>query len=135
MQFILVLYIWHHRKYDTLSTALFATYTFFLIKWLLSFDYFKYFDEGMSQKTQGMNQKDPLPYKSVIICIYISREAIHSKNIYLHINLRNLPAELLRSLWQNNFAKMIHFTIDSINISAPFLRTAEHTFGIRCLTS
>jgi len=30
---------------------------------------------------------------------------------------------------------MIHFTIDSVNISALFLRTAEHTFGIRCLTS
>ena len=34
---------------------------------------------------------------------------------------------------QNNFERMIHFTIDSVNISEPFF--AEHTFRIRCLTS
>ena len=97
---------------------------------------FKYFDEGMSQKDSRDDSKGPASaQKFIIICIYISREAIHSKKIYLQINLRNLPAELLRSLRQNNFEKMIHFTIDSTNISAPFLRTAEHTFGITCIPS
>ena len=76
-----------------------------------------------------MTQKDPLLHNS-LISFYISREAIHSKKIYLQLNLRNLPAEHLRSLRQNNFEKMIHFTVDSINILAPFLRTAEHTFNL-----
>ena len=38
-------------------------------------------------------------------------------------------------LQQNNFERMIRFMIDSLSILEPFLRTAEHTFGIRCLTS
>ena len=89
----------------------------------------------MSQKHLRDDSKDPLLPKSYIICIYISREAIHSTKTYVKIDLRNLPPELVRSLQQNNFERMIHFTTNSINISAPFLRTAEHTFGRRCLTS
>ena len=38
------------------------------------------------------------------------------------IHLWNFPTELLRSLQQN----FLHFAIDSLSISAPFLRAAEH---------
>ena len=36
-----------------------GVYTFFLIKWILSFDYFKYFDKGMSQKDSRDDSKGP----------------------------------------------------------------------------
>ena len=101
----------------------------------ISFDYFKYFAEGVSRKTEGMTQNDPLLHKSLIICIYISRKAIHSKKTYLQNKPSKPSCRAFRSLRQNNFEMMIYFAIDSINISAPILRTAEHTFGIRWITS
>ena len=82
-----------------------------------------------------MTQKDPLLHNSLIICIlHFERGDSQQENIPT-TKPSKPPAELLRSLRQNKFEKMIHFTVDSINISAPFLRAAEHTFGIRCLTS
>ena len=82
-----------------------------------------------------MTQKDPLLHNSLISCIlHFERGDSQQENI--PTTKPSKPScRALRSLRQNNFEKMIHFTIDSINISAPFLKTAEHTFGIRCLTS
>ena len=69
--------------------------------------------KGCLKRTQGMTQKDPLLHNSLIICILHFERGDSQQEIYLQLNLRNLPAELLRSLRQNNFEKMIHFTVDN----------------------
>ena len=95
----------------------------------------KYFEEGMSQKDSKDDSQGPASTQNFNF-FYIHFERGHSQHENIPIKIpSNLPAELLRSLQPNNFDRMIHFTIDSLNISALFLRTDEHTFGIRCLTS
>ena len=78
--------------------------------------------KGCLKRTQGMTQKDPLLHNSLIICILHFERGDSQQEIYLQLNLRNLPAELLRSLRQNNFEKMIHFTVDNNN--SKFFNTA-----------
>ena len=52
----------YFAKSDFLNVK--TVYTFFLIKWILSFDYCEYFDEGMSQKdSRDDSQGPPWPEK------------------------------------------------------------------------
>ena len=109
-----------------------VVYTFFLINWILWFDYLKYFDEGMSQKDSRDDLKGPASTLKLIVFTFWERRFTARKRSY-----KETFETFLYSFWD----LCSKITLKGWFISRSILSIFGchfwelRAFGIRCLTS